>query len=92
MNENVKIPRYPVLIVEDKKENQVLLQSICNQLGISTETASNGQIALDLINTRKFSIFIVDLMLPVMDVVILIQDVLYCLLITPFVVQTRPIK
>ncbi|HRG44586.1 MAG: response regulator [Leptospiraceae bacterium] len=67
MNENVKIPRYPVLIVEDKKENQVLLQSICNQLGISTETASNGQIALDLINTRKFSIFIVDLMLPVMD-------------------------
>lgn len=67
MNENVKIPRYPVLIVEDKKENQVLLQSICNQLGISTETASNGQIALDLINTQKFSIFIVDLMLPVMD-------------------------
>ena len=57
MNENVKIPRYPVLIVEDKKENQVLLQSICNQLGISTETASNGQIALDLINTRIFHFY-----------------------------------
>lgn len=67
MNENIKIPRYPVLIVEDKKENQVLLQSICNQLGIATETAGNGQIALDLVRIRKFSIFIVDLMLPVMD-------------------------
>lgn len=67
MNENIKIPRYPVLIVEDKKENQVLLQSICNQLGIATETAGNGQIALDFVKTRKFSVFIVDLMLPVMD-------------------------
>jgi len=67
MNENIKIPRYPVLIVEDKKENQVLLQSICNQLGIATETAGNGQIALDFAKTRKFSVFIVDLMLPVMD-------------------------
>ncbi len=67
MNENIKIPRYPVLIVEDKKENQVLLQSICNQLGIATETAGNGKIALDFVKVRKFSVFIVDLMLPVMD-------------------------
>ncbi|MBK8394492.1 MAG: response regulator [Leptospiraceae bacterium] len=67
MNTNIKIPRYPVLIVEDKKENQVLLQSICHQLGIATETAENGQIALDLVHSKKFSLYIVDLMLPVMD-------------------------
>ncbi|MBP7283028.1 MAG: response regulator [Leptospiraceae bacterium] len=67
MNTNIKIPRYPVLIVEDKKENQVLLQSICNQLGVSTEVAENGQIALNLVKSKKFSVYIVDLMLPVMD-------------------------
>ena len=67
MNTNIKIPRYHVLIVEDKKENQVLLQSICHQLGIATETAENGQIALDLVHSKKFSLYIVDLMLPVMD-------------------------
>ena len=67
MNTNIKIPRYPVLIVEDKKESQVLLQSICHQLGIATETAENGQIALDLVHSKKFSLYIVDLMLPVMD-------------------------
>lgn len=67
MNTNIKIPRYPVLIVEDKKENQVFLQSICHQLGIATETAENGQIALDLVHSKKFSLYIVDLMLPVMD-------------------------
>ncbi|HNC01180.1 MAG TPA: response regulator, partial [Leptospiraceae bacterium] len=64
---NIKIPRYPVLIVEDKKENQVLIQSICHQLGISTVIADNGRMALDLSKSRKFSLFIVDLMLPILD-------------------------
>ncbi|HMW05597.1 MAG TPA: response regulator [Leptospiraceae bacterium] len=67
MNDKIKIPRYPVLIVEDKKENQVLIQSICNQIGIQTEIAGNGHIALNLVKENKFSIFIVDLMLPVLD-------------------------
>ena len=67
MNTNIKIPRYPVLIVEDKKENQVLLQSLCSQLGVATEVAENGQIALDLVKSHKYSLFIVDLMLPVLD-------------------------
>ncbi len=67
MNTNIKIPRYPVLIVEDKKENQVLLQSLCSQLGVTTEVAENGQIALDFVKSHKYSLFIVDLMLPVLD-------------------------
>ena len=67
MNTNIKIPRYPALIVEDKKENQVLLQSLCSQLGVTTEVAENGQIALDFVKSHKYSLFIVDLMLPVLD-------------------------
>ena len=67
MNTNIKIPRYPVLIVEDKKENQELLQSLCSQLGVTTEVAENGQIALDFVKSHKYSLFIVDLMLPVLD-------------------------
>lgn len=67
MASNIKLPRYPVLIVEDKKENQVLLNSICKEMGVKTAIAENGKIALDLVEKEKFSVFIVDLMLPVMD-------------------------
>lgn len=57
----------PVLIVEDKRENQVLLETICSQIGLKTFTASNGKEGLEIITKEKISVYIVDLMLPVMD-------------------------
>lgn len=60
-------PKYPALIVEDTKENQELLEDLCSELGISTVVAENGQVALNLLNEKNFSIYIVDLRMPVMD-------------------------
>ncbi|HPA64793.1 MAG TPA: response regulator, partial [Spirochaetota bacterium] len=57
----------PVLIVEDKKENQDLLFELCKKMNVVSEIASNGKIALDMCANRKFSVYIVDLMMPVMD-------------------------
>lgn len=66
---------HPVLIVEDRKENQLLLKGLCRDLDVEASIAENGQVALDLMaKERRFSIFIVDLMMPVMDGVTFIRE------------------
>lgn len=62
-----KIPNDPILIVEDKQENSILLESLCDELGVKHEVASNGEEALKRIEDKKYSLFILDLMMPVMD-------------------------
>ncbi len=57
----------PVLIVEDSKHSQVLLQSLCREAGLECRTANNGKEALDLLEKNSYSLYIVDLMMPVMD-------------------------
>lgn len=60
-------PQEPVLIVEDREENRALLQGILNQLKIDSKVAENGHIGLEMLAKENFSVFIVDLMMPVMD-------------------------
>jgi DNA-binding response OmpR family regulator len=60
-------PTLPVLIVEDREENQMLLAGVCKNLNIEHKIAENGSFALDLAQNQSFSLFIVDLMMPVMD-------------------------
>lgn len=70
MNKNMnatRMPVEPVLIVEDTPANQNLLSQICESISVEFEIANNGQEALDLIQTNSYSIFIVDLMMPVID-------------------------
>ncbi|PJZ56067.1 response regulator [Leptospira barantonii] len=62
-----RIPNDPILIVEDKQENSILLESLCDELGVKHEVAANGAEAMQLIQDRKYSLFILDLMMPVMD-------------------------
>ena len=57
----------PVLIVEDTHENQLLLQGLCKKQKLKFETAENGAIALAMAKDKKYSVYIVDLMMPVMD-------------------------
>nr|PJZ91087.1 hypothetical protein CH379_20620 [Leptospira ellisii] len=62
-----RIPNDPVLIVEDKRENSILLESLCDELGVKHDVAANGAEALQKLETQSYSIFILDLMMPVMD-------------------------
>ncbi len=73
-NEDASIKKYdinflknPILILEDVMENQILLKELCKNMGFPCEIAENGQKGLELMEKRQFSIFIVDLMMPVMD-------------------------
>ncbi len=62
-----RIPKNPVLIVEDSEEFQMLVQGFLDQMGLESRIAQNGKEALEIIKEEEFSIFIVDLMMPVMD-------------------------
>ncbi|MCZ8155849.1 MAG: response regulator [Leptospira sp.] len=60
-------PSQPVLIVEDREENQMLLAGLCQSMDVTCLVAENGAVALDIIKTQPISVYIVDLMMPVMD-------------------------
>ncbi|MDY6967817.1 MAG: response regulator [Spirochaetota bacterium] len=57
----------PILILEDTKENQDLLKGLLKRMKIPCLIAENGKEGLDLMESNQFSIFLVDLMMPVMD-------------------------
>jgi DNA-binding response OmpR family regulator len=60
-------PKEPVLIVEDVEQNQALLQGILKSIKVDSHVAENGKVALEMIQNQEYSLFIVDLMMPVMD-------------------------
>lgn len=63
----VPAPKDPILILEDTKETQDLLKRLCNKMGLPCEVADNGEVGLHMLQEKNFSLFIVDLMMPVMD-------------------------
>ncbi|MFT7879731.1 MAG: response regulator [Sulfurimonas sp.] len=58
-----------VLVVEDNKINQKILQSVLQKSGILITIANNGQEALDHLYTpdREFDLVVMDISMPVMD-------------------------
>lgn len=72
--EHLRRPKEPILIIEDKKENQVLLEAICKRIGMETDIAEDGKIALEMAAKRPYSLYLVDLMMPVLDGKSFIQE------------------
>lgn len=60
-------PKNSVLVVEDREENQQLIAATLSQMKIKFYMASNGSEALEISRKYPISIYIVDLMMPVMD-------------------------
>ena len=56
-----------ILIVEDEKPLAHALQLKLEHEGYTVTLATNGQEALDLLQTRTFFVMLLDLMMPVMD-------------------------
>lgn len=56
-----------ILLVEDIYFNQVLIESMLVEWGYEVQLASDGAEALELIKSNDFSLIILDLMMPVMD-------------------------
>ncbi|MCB1190308.1 MAG: response regulator [Leptospiraceae bacterium] len=83
-----KRPKEPVLIVDDNKAMTAVLSKYCQLLDIEYEIAFNGKEGLSLVKKTNFSIFIVDLMMPVMDGKTFIKEIKSVLPDAVIIVQT----
>jgi len=55
-----------VLIVEDNKTNQLMLSMMLDNFGLECELADNGQIAIDMYESGKYDLILMDENMPVM--------------------------
>ena len=62
-----------VLYAEDNQENQKLVKKLLSQTGAKLDVASNGQQALDLINSTDYQLVFTDIRMPVIDGLALLQ-------------------
>jgi len=60
-------PAFRILIVDDKKENRYLLESMFGAKGYMTESAANGIEAQGHLKKEHFDVIISDLLMPKMD-------------------------
>jgi len=56
-----------VLVVEDNAVNQEVAVGMLEAMGCSAVSASNGQLALDLLARERFDLILMDCEMPIMD-------------------------
>lgn len=66
--ENILKNRQPkVLIVDDNEVNQIVVLKVLEKKGLSCESASNGQEAIEKIMSHKYDAVFMDIQMPIMD-------------------------
>ena len=55
------------LVVDDNYLNQIVLKTHLEKMGFSIDLASNGQEALELLNTNFYDVTLMDIQMPIMD-------------------------
>ncbi|MGV3557853.1 ATP-binding protein [Larkinella arboricola] len=56
-----------ILLVEDNAMNVLLAKNILSKLGASVDVANNGQEAVDMLDSSRHRLILMDLQMPVMD-------------------------
>ncbi|MDA3854046.1 MAG: response regulator [Bacteroidales bacterium] len=56
-----------VLVVEDIKINQLLMQILLAEFGFDRDVADNGRIAIEMFKAKTYDIILMDLRMPEMD-------------------------
>jgi CheY-like chemotaxis protein len=69
-----RIPKNPVLIVEDALDNREIIIDVLEDLNVPFESTQNGEEALKLCHHKDYSIFIIDLVMPIMDGLTFLQE------------------
>jgi PAS domain S-box-containing protein len=56
-----------ILVAEDIKFNQLLMKTLLDSFGISSEIAENGKVAIDKLKTNDYDLILMDLQMPQMN-------------------------
>jgi PAS domain S-box-containing protein len=56
-----------VLLVEDNRTNQKLIEALLGELGYAIETAQNGEEAVKAVSEKSYDLVLMDVQMPVMD-------------------------
>ena len=62
-----------VLVVDDDAGIRKLLCTVLHGRGLSVDEAEDGQAALDLIETQKYGVIVLDLVMPVIDGFVVVE-------------------
>lgn len=65
-NNLVSIPR-KILIVEDNKANQEVLNRMCTKMNYKVKIVGDGKKALEILNAESFDVILMDIQMPIMD-------------------------
>lgn len=64
---NLNITDINVLIVDDNRLNIIVLKKFLEDLGITSDTAENGKIALEKVKEKNYQLIFMDIHMPEMD-------------------------
>ncbi len=56
-----------ILVVEDGPTNRKLIRAILEGVGVSVDTAENGQVGVQIAQQEQFDLILMDMQMPVMD-------------------------
>jgi len=59
--------KFKILVAEDIEDNQLVLGMMLKKLDVEIKFADNGKIALDLLRNNKYDLFLLDIQMPVMN-------------------------
>ncbi len=65
--EKLNLSNYHILLVEDNLVNQQVAKKMLQKFNAEYDIASNGEIAIDKVKSKKFDLVLMDLQMPVMD-------------------------
>ncbi|MDH5545093.1 MAG: response regulator [Gammaproteobacteria bacterium] len=77
-----------VLLVEDNKVNQILIEKMLVRAGVDVEIADNGRAAIDIATRKYFDLIIMDIKMPVMDGISATKELRRLGCVTPIVALT----
>ncbi|GBF38728.1 ATP-binding response regulator [Leptospira johnsonii] len=57
----------PILIIEDQEENRDLIVRLAKSFGVEADTAADGKVGCEMAEKKDYSLYLVDLEMPVMN-------------------------
>lgn len=77
-----------VLVVEDNKNNQIVIQQFLEQQGCLVVMASNGQEAIEKVKTQTIDLIFMDIQMPILDGISATKKIRELAIVTPIIALT----